>query len=128
MLGWFSTYLAQKTFNNENTYKRFLGFLQSYNMKFTQIEPLPNFHPFRNMFCKKTIYFLSVIHTILDLFNKKRDKPISFRDIEHFFQSQFLQYLLISWFWLVSSNSFNILRHLTECHLLQFCRPLIIAN
>ena len=31
----------------------------------------------------------------------------------------FLQYLLISWFWLLLSNSFNILRLLTKCHLLK---------
>ena len=32
----------------------------------------------------------------------------------------FLQYLLISWFWLFLSNSFNILWLFTEFHLLKF--------
>ena len=32
----------------------------------------------------------------------------------------FLQYLLISWFWFFLSNSFNILRLFTKCHLLKF--------
>ena len=88
---------------------------------------LRNLHPFRDVFKIKLLStFLSGIQLSLDSCNKKRTKPVFYRDIqgnniEHFSKVDFcmpifLQYLLISWIWLVLSNSINILRLLTKLH------------
>ena len=85
-----------------------------------------NLHPFRFFFHKRLLdSFFSDIHWSFDSCNKNRTKSVSSRDNAHFLQycfcmPIFLQWLLISWFWLFLSNSFNILRLFTKCHLLKF--------
>jgi len=81
-----------------------------------------NLHQFRDVFKIQLLStFLSGIPLSLDSCNKKRTKPVLYRDIEHlskvdFCMPIFKQYLLISWIWLVLSNSINILRLLTKLH------------
>ena len=68
------------------------------------------------------------IHTIKNVQNPCFLRIISIFSNVNFCMPIFLQYLLISWFWLVSSNSFYILRLLTKCHPLKLTLRILLAR
>ena len=113
----FRDFWPKKPSDNENTYKMYGIFAKFSNTIYTHLETF--FIKYYKILFSPA-YTKALIHAIKNALNPCLPGIMSIFFNVDFCMPIFLQYLLISWFWLFLSNSFNILRLFTKCHLLKF--------